>query len=134
MTSVLLPGLRHPRFWLLGGLGIVLVIAILCLLPSNEIPQVNVSDKIKHVAAFVLLTFWFAGIVSRQGYLRVALALVAYGALIEILQGSMHLGREAEVLDFVADAAGVVLGLVLALTPLGRWALWLESRQRQIFT
>jgi VanZ family protein len=131
LSGVLLPGLRYPRFWMLCGFGIVFGILSLCLLPSDDVPQVNVSDKLEHVAAFVLLAFWFGSIVSRRAYLRLALALVAYGALIEVLQGTMHLGREPELLDIVADAAGIMPGLLLALTPLGRWAFWLESLQRQ---
>jgi hypothetical protein len=52
---------------------------------------------------------------------------VAIGGVIELLQGAMGLGRDAEWLDLVADTLGVALGLVLVLTPLGRWARWFES-------
>ena len=48
----------------------------------------------------------------------VGVAVVAIGGLIELLQGAMGLGRDAEWLDLVADALGVALGLILVLTPL----------------
>ena len=39
----------------------------------------------------------------------------------------MALGREADAMDLLSDAVGIVIGLVIAATPLGGWARWLES-------
>jgi VanZ family protein len=51
---------------------------------------------------------------------------VVFGGLIELAQGMMRMGRHADLLDLVADSVGVVVGLLLALTPLGRWAGFIE--------
>jgi VanZ family protein len=129
---VLLPELRFRTLWALGGAGIVLVIAWFCLLPGDDVPDVNMSDKFQHLLAFVALALWFGGITGRRHFLAIGVVLIAYGGLIELAQGWLQWGRQAEWLDLRADAFGVVIGLLLALTPLGRWAHWLESLQRRI--
>jgi len=47
--------------------------------------------------------------------LLIALNCVALGGGIELLQGAMELGRGADWLDFLADAAGVAIAM--AFTP-----------------
>jgi VanZ family protein len=127
----LLPELRYRSFWILGGVCLALVITYLSLAPGDQLPEVRLWDKFEHVLAYVALAMWFGGITVRRGHLWVALALIGYGVLIELLQGWMGLGRQAELYDLGADAAGIIAGLLLALTPVGRWAVWLESLQRQ---
>ncbi len=127
MKSVLLTTLRYPRAWLCLGLLMALFITVMSLLPANNLPSLGVSDKIEHAAAYALLAFWFASVMGRWDYLYLFLALLAFGGGIEIAQGLMGLGREADLLDLAADAAGSVVGLGLAATPLGRWASFIED-------
>ncbi len=127
----MLPELRFRRFWMLSGISIALLIATLSLLPSSELPDVKFSDKYQHALAFLLLAFWFGSIVVRRDFFWIALALLGFGALIELVQGWMGLGRQADLLDLRADAIGIALGLLLALTPAGGWARWLESGLRK---
>lgn len=131
MIVVLSSGLRLARWWMMGGCALVLVVAYFCLAPADDNPTINNFDKIQHMLAFLALALWFGGIIARRYLAAMGTLLVAYGALIELGQGSMGLGRTADWRDLLADAAGVVAGLLLALTPLGRWALWLESLQRR---
>ncbi len=131
MKSVVSPELRFRRFWMLSGLCVALLIAILSLVPNNKLPDVNMSDKVEHILAYVLLAFWFGSIVVRRDYFWIALALLGFGALIELFQGWMGWGRHADLMDLRADAIGIALGLVLAFTPAGRWACWLESLVRK---
>lgn len=131
MTSVLLPELRFRRLWLLGGAGIILLIAYICLVPGDDVPRVQISDKLVHFLMFLVPALWFGGIFGRRAFPVVAVALLAYGGLTEMAQGWLGWGRASDWRDLLADAAGVVAGLLLALTPLGRWALWLESLQRR---
>jgi len=121
--------LRYGRAWFAFGMLIALAITVSCLLPARDLPQIGfaLSDKVEHGIAFFVLTFWFAGVLTRRDFLFLALALVAFGGGIEITQGLMGLGREADLKDLLADAAGVLSGLALAMTPLGRWALFVES-------
>jgi VanZ family protein len=121
-----LPSLRYRRLWFGAGVLIAVAIAVVCLMPGRHVPDVNVSDKLKHFAAFLMLSFWFSSILGRRDLAWMVLALLAFGGLIELAQEAMPWGRRAEWDDFIADGAGVAAGLVLALTPLGRWAFWLE--------
>ena len=128
MKPVLLTTLRYPRAWLCLGLLMALFITVMSLLPANNLPSLGISDKIEHAAAYAVLAFWFASVMGRWDYLYLFLALLAFGGGIEIAQGLMGLGREADLLDLAADAAGSVVGLGLAATPLGRWARFIEDQ------
>lgn len=127
MNPVVLPELRYRRLWFCVGLAIALVVAVVCLVPGGKLPEVRVSDKTEHVAAFAMLAFWFGSILVRRDLFWLALALLLFGGAIELAQGAMRMGRDADIHDLFADAVGIVLGLALALTPLGRWARWLEN-------
>ena len=76
---------------------------------------------------FALLAIWFAGQYRRRSYWRIGIGLIAFGALIESCQGLVSY-RSAEWLDIVADAAGIAVGLGIALAGLGGWSVWVENR------
>ena len=86
----------------------------LALLPSAEIPQVGLSDKIEHALGFALLAVlgvWTFP--DRPG--RVAAGLLMFGVLIEALQVVLPVGRDGEALDVVADGLGIALGVAAEL-------------------
>ncbi len=89
-------------------------------------------DKWAHGVTFLVLALWFAGQYTRRAYWRIALGLITFGVLIELLQRMVSY-RTAEWLDVGADAAGIAAGLSLALLGLGGWSLrveaWLLARQ-----
>lgn len=126
MKPVLLPTLRYRRTWVFFGLLLAGVITFYSLIPAQKVPSVGVSDKVEHVSAYVLLAFFFGALMARRDHKFLFLALLAFGGAIEIAQGLMKLGREADLLDLVADVVGTVIGLVLTLTPLGRWPALFE--------
>lgn len=128
MKLLVSPELRYRHFWLGVGIAIAAGVAAVCLVPGGNLPNVGTSDKLEHLLAFTMLAFWFGSIVVRRDLLWLVLALLAFGGLIELAQGAMRLGRVAEWRDFLADAGGVLLGLLLSWTPLGRWAWLIESR------
>ena len=68
----------------------------------------------------------FAGQYRPRSYWRIAVGLVAFGALIEVCQ-RMVTYRSADLLDFAADVGGIAVGLAIALAGLGGWSLWLEN-------
>ena len=119
--------LRFPHFWLIGGWVSVIAALIVCELPARYVEIPNLSDKVEHATGFALLTLWFCGIYPRLRYWRIAIYFLLFGILIEILQAVINVGRHAEVLDVCADAAGVVIGALIALTPFGNWPRWLEA-------
>ena len=119
--------LRLARLWWALGWALVIYITISCLEPPRYVPNLHVNDKLEHAGAFFGLTLWFGGLVRRERYPVVALLMLLFGAGIEVAQGLMGLGREADVRDFVADSVGVAVALVLLYVGLGSWTRWLEQ-------
>jgi VanZ family protein len=119
--------LRHRRLWI--ALSAVLVAAVVygSLKPDVSLPVPTGFDKLEHFTAYFVLALWFTGIHERARYAGVAVGLLVLGASMEILQGLMHMGRTAEVLDMVANAIGVAAGLALALWLTGGWARRVEA-------
>jgi VanZ family protein len=121
------PDLACPRLWWFIGLGLAAAIATTCLLPASDLPVIGLSDKLKHGMSYALLAFWFASITTRRALSTLAVALLAFGGLIELLQEWMQLGRHAEWADLAANAVGTAGGMALAATPLARWVYRVES-------
>ncbi len=132
MKPVVQPELRFRRSWLALGVLMVLVITVVCLLPPKDLPKIDVWDKAEHAIAFGSVAFWFGSIMTRRNLLWVGLAVVAFGGCIELAQGALGDGRDAEWGDVVADAVGAVLGIALVLTPLGRCVRWFEAQVQKV--
>lgn len=101
--------------WLLA----ILVVVVGSLLPGNSLPMralsyLPVSDKFDHAAAYAVLA-WLPAIHERKkAIVAFALGAVALGIGLEYLQ--LWSGwRDFEIGDMVADAVGVVCGLVAAV-------------------
>lgn len=127
--------LRYARAWRVASITLLLGVLAATLMPaiwfdSSRIHLAN-ADKWSHMMAFLVLTVWFAGLYRRRSYWRLALGLLAFGALIEICQGAAG-HRSAEWLDLAADAAGIVAGLGVAWIGAGGWCqrieTWLAAR------
>lgn len=132
MNPVLRPELRYRRLWFGVGLALAALITLICLLPVSQLPTVRIWDKLEHALAWVALGFWFGSVVVRRDIVWVGLALVALGGAIELLQGWMGFGRSADLDDLLADAVGILVGLLLVISPLGRVPFWLESRLSRV--
>ena len=103
---------------------------ILSLVPLDDFSAAQtLNDKVLHVLAYIVLMVWFGGIVPRQYYYRLFLALLAYGGAVELLQ-SLTDYRSMELADLLADTAGLALGWILANLGLRHWCEWLEQQFR----
>ncbi|MGE3284512.1 MAG: VanZ family protein [Pseudonocardia sp.] len=78
------------------------------------------ADKVVHVGLFAVLAV--TGLLAWRAPVRLAAALVVYGAAIEVAQGILPIARSADPLDLLADAAGVALGVLLGWLMLRRLA------------
>jgi VanZ family protein len=74
------------------------------------------------------MTFWFGGLLENRGLVLLAASMLALGALIEVAQGLMGLGRQADAWDFVADAVGVFIALLCIHAGLNSWMAQFERR------
>ena len=70
------------------------------------------NDKVEHMLAFFTLAV-LGGLGWPQARAWLATALLVVGALIEVLQGTSLIHRDMDVMDWLADAAGIMLGMAL---------------------
>jgi len=91
-----------------------LTVTILTLLPGKDLPTVDIVnfDKLAHFGVFFLLNFLYLrwklfGPNLKPSALIITILIIAYGGLIEILQGTFYTDRFADWFDFLANAAGV---------------------------
>jgi VanZ family protein len=117
--------LRYANFWLAGGIFLMAAVLYLTLTPGSG-SSIAHADKAGHFIVFVALMFWFGGIFRLRSAPWAALALLAFGILIELLQSRLSY-RSAEIADALSDCVGILVGWALAATGLGRWASVIES-------
>lgn len=96
-------------------------ILIISGIPGNKIPEVNVvsADKIVHFGVYGLLSFLLLFGFYRASEIELTIKLkrlviassIFYGVLIEILQGTVFVGRSMDVYDMVANSIGAFVGL-----------------------
>jgi VanZ family protein len=120
------PELRLARLWWALGWAMVLFITVSCLEPPRYVPNLHLWDKLEHALAFFGMTFWFGGLVRRGRYPVIAVLMLLFGGGIEIAQGAMRLGRDEDIMDFVADSVGIFVALALLYLGLGAWTRWVE--------
>lgn len=114
--------LRWPMLWWAGATALAAVTCWFALRPSaGGEPWFDGADKLQHALAFLALTAWFLALVERSRYAAVVVAMLAFGALIEVAQRLMPYGRQAEWADMGADALGVLAGLALSLAIRDSW-------------
>jgi len=103
-----------------------LFILLLCLIPGEEIDKYNridvpYLDKLVHIIMYWILGVLLASSIRRSllyqknpfiAYLSVIILALLWGGGIELLQGYHVFSREPDVFDFIADAVGVVSGLL----------------------
>ena len=83
------------------------------------IVQTHMSDKIFHYLAYLVLVFLLWFVISPYKKVKwhratawwVVFVVVWYGVVDEVLQG--YVGRTCDVMDFFADLAGTLTGLIL---------------------
>ena len=117
----------HPSLAVHGALSrgvfavVVLVSLAVLFAPADDVPSAPPGvDKLVHLLLFAALAGSGRWAGARTGVL--AVLLVAYAAVSEVVQGASALERSASVADWVADVVGVLAGLLA-------WA-WAARRSR----
>jgi hypothetical protein len=91
---------------------VVLVSLAVLFAPASDVPSAPAGvDKVVHLALFAALAAsgrW-AGVAVRP----LAVLLLGYAAVSEVVQGLPALGRSMSLADWLADAVGVLVGLAL---------------------
>ena len=110
---------KHNQF----TIAIFVAIVLICMLPGNEVPELEdqVVDKYVHAVLFGLLSYcMIIGFVKQFQYARLARHAVGisvvfsilFGILIELFQYGFLEGRTFDLLDIAADLVGVLIGFV----------------------
>jgi len=95
----------------------LLLVGFVSLMP---VPDTGVNDKFSHLVTYFILGGWFGLLAaSRVSLGWTIVGLVAYGMLIELLQG-MTAHRYAEWGDVLANTVGTMAGILLYFSPLPR--------------
>jgi len=124
------PELRYRPLWL--TIGFILVVLVLYFsLTSSPVEidlDINYQDKFFHVLAYFTLMFWFSQIYHEKIWRSIyAVSFVLMGVGLEYLQ-SFDPERYYEFADMLANMAGVILGLLLALTSAKNILLHIDNR------
>ena len=116
MIGPLLTGNRRNP-WRVAAWSMAVFVLAISLLPLS-VPEVIAAagtDKLVHVALYGTLMLCFAQAYDRPALRpRIAVALLAYGGLIELLQG-LTPTRSASLADLLANAIGISI-MLLALS------------------
>ena len=101
-----------------------LIILIWCGTPGKDVPNITIFqfDKFVHaIIFFILVIFAIRGFrlqtknkyfQKNSAFLAVGLS-IAYGGILEILQGTIFEDRSADIYDFIANSFGCFVALLL---------------------
>ncbi len=108
---------------------IIVVLAVLYLtlfpepLPDNDIQLFPYADKVIHAIMMmgVVLALSF-DYIRREQQLKLSLSILItffivtslFGGIIELLQDYMNLGRSKDILDFIFNIIGAIIGVIIS--------------------
>jgi VanZ family protein len=117
---------RYEKLWVSIGVAILIAILYFSLERNEKLPRVPGGDKLHHFIAYGILMAWWAQLIVVRR-LRLALAFVALGVVIEYLQPIVS-NRFFEAMDMVANSVGVAIGWLCMLTPLQHTLAWIDKK------
>ena len=84
-----------------------LILLYMTLAPGRDVPGVGITwDKAEHAGAWAVLTG--AGLLlSTKRRWAIGVFAFVFGAVIEVLQATMGLGRDGDWRDLVSDSVGI---------------------------
>ncbi len=102
-------------------------ILIICLIPGDNIKNINpinipYLDKLIHFFMYMVLSVLLVSSIRRSSffsknpnlsYLLIVLLAIIYGGSIELLQRLEIFSRNSDIIDFMANTAGVISGLFI---------------------
>jgi VanZ family protein len=112
------------------AIGWTLLILVLCWMPKSSmplredgpsfLPKIH-ADKIIHAGIFACFAILWRRASGRGSAGLIALSGLALAVITELGQSTTIVGRDGDVWDGLADTAGVLLGLAIAI--------WLERKR-----
>lgn len=122
---------RETKTLMLVRIGLCLVLTAVTILAVGPFQGVEESfgltDKEAHFATFYGLTFMALAALPRIRKWDVAVAALAFGGLIEVLQTVS--GRDGDILDWLADGIGIAMAVVPMYTE--GFRMWARGEARR---
>jgi len=97
-----------------AAIGCAVLIAYYSLSPTDGLPKVRWTDKISHFIAYASLSVPLAIAMGRERWLTAIALATAYGAFMELAQGTLTDNRDADLIDAIANALGACAGVGFA--------------------
>ena len=110
----------NKRFILILAVLYTIILTVASLITLHGIPKLgtDIDDKLYHVMAYLILfIIWYLTLkqpVSGKQMLYLALSCIAFGIIIEAIQGKVNVNRIGDILDIIANIAGVLIGVVIS--------------------
>ena len=111
LSAAYISELRTRKIDIYTTIIIAFAIGLATLTPVEKLPTVSGSNKVYHLISFAILTLPIAIIRPRAIWIILSLS-IAFGGAIELLQPLVN--RNCEMADFLADAVGAILGVLVA--------------------
>ena len=96
-------------------MGFTIALAVLSLISNDDVPHFGTKyeDKISHLIAYALLTLLWYNVCfkykSKQPIVIAFVVSIAYGIILEVIQGQLKTGRDSSFMDIVANSIGVTI-------------------------
>lgn len=125
---------HRPRLWLGLWLLAIVSVIVLSLVNLSGLPPVpDGGDKVEHFLAYALLSASAVQLFAkRRACLLMAVLLVVLGVGVEFAQGALTTTRMADPRDALANALGVVAGLMTLFMPLRHVLQVLDARFKPV--
>ena len=118
--------LRFSKLWTALGIGMLIVILALSLIPyTGPIFPITFADKLLHALAFTTLIVWFSALVAQDRWPELFGLLLVYGVFMEVLQYFTGY-RIMDWQDIVADVLGLTIGWGMMTVGCANWARSIE--------
>ena len=126
--------LRHARLWQILSVLILIGVLLATLAPAfwffdqkpDAFSWLKHADKWMHAMTFAALSVWFCGLFEKRRYWLVVAGLLLFGLFVEFCQLQVSY-RTAEWYDILANTAGIIAGLAVAMAGLGGWGPRVED-------
>lgn len=110
---------EHKTFWLVSAIGWTIFVAFLCLVNNNDLPSIGMKisgiDKVIHfLFHFIFTLLWSIYYFSKDKMLTpkkviiIVFASLIFGVMIEWMQASFTLTRQADILDVISNTGGAI--------------------------
>tara|TARA_B100000900_G_scaffold349380_1_gene315515 strand:+ start:151 stop:519 length:369 start_codon:yes stop_codon:yes gene_type:complete len=96
--------------WLIITIALLFLILFLSLHPFNTSSNLAGNDKFHHLIAYAALSFP-SSLKKPPHYISICLFFILFGGIIELAQP--YFDRYQEFSDFLTNAVGVILGMIL---------------------